>query len=126
MRVTFKRVVEFRDVRLLERHPAHRVQVDAVVVGEDAAHPGGRGDGIGAHPDPLPGELLRPERAARGIVGERPVLEAGRHHRRQEPIGLAVRLGEEEGHQRELGDVELEIAHHPLECGMGRLDVREL
>ena len=54
------------------------------------------------------------------------MLEARRHHRRQQPVGLAVGLGEQEGHQRELGDVELELSNHALERGIGNLYVREL
>jgi hypothetical protein len=43
------------------------------------------------------------------------MLEAREHHERQQPIRLAVRLGDEVRHDRHLGDVEFQIAHHPLE-----------
>jgi hypothetical protein len=43
------------------------------------------------------------------------VLEARGEHRRQQPERLAVRAREQVGDQRQLGDVEFQVAHHALE-----------
>ena len=60
------------------------------------------------------------------MVHQKRVLEAREHHHRQQPVGLAVRLGDEVRHDRHLRDVELEVAHHALEGRRGAaLDVGE-
>jgi hypothetical protein len=108
-------IPEFRHVRLLERHPAHGVDVDPVIVGEDAAEPHARRHRVGADADAAAIEVLRAQLAARGVVHEERVLEAPEHHRRQQHVGLAVRLRHQVGHDGELGDIELEVAHGALE-----------
>src|SRR5207244_10862219 len=54
------------------------------------------------------------------------VLESRHHDRRQKLERLAVRLGEKEGDDGELGDVELEVAHDALEGGGRSLHVGEV
>src|SRR5687768_18532452 len=55
------------------------------------------------------------------------MLESGHDHERQQAIRLAVGLGDEERHDRHLGDVELEVAHHALELrGDAALELREV
>jgi hypothetical protein len=51
-----------------------------------------------------------------------------RHHDKgQQPVGLVESPGDEERHDRHLGDVELEVAHHALERGgHAALEFREL
>ena len=53
------RVPEFGDMGVLERHPVDRIEIDAIVIGEDAAQPcAGRG-GEGADADALAVEVAR-------------------------------------------------------------------
>ena len=102
-------------MRLLERQPLHARDVDAVVFHQDRADPGAGRHRVGAHADALAVQVLGLERAALGVVDEIRVLEARHHHEWQQPIRLAMRLGDELRHDRHLGDLELEIAHHALE-----------
>ena len=54
------------------------------------------------------------------------MLKPSEHDRGQQGERLAVCLRDEKGHDRELGDVELQLAHGALEArGRGR-DVREI
>src|SRR5262249_60870398 len=59
------RLVVFGDMAILERDPVHLVQVDAIVVLKDAAHPHRRRLAVGANTDALAGKLGRRERARR-------------------------------------------------------------
>ena len=51
------------------------------------------------------------------------MLEARRDHGGKQAVGLAMSPGEEERDDRQLGDVELEIAHHALEGLVGLRDI---
>ena len=54
------RVLVLGEMRILERDPLHLGGIDAVIVGEKAAHPGAGRLRIGAHADPLAVEVGRP------------------------------------------------------------------
>ena len=97
-----------------------------MVVGEDAADPRAGGDRVRADADPPAGEIARRERAPGRVVDEVRVLEAAHDDRRQQDERLAVGLRDQEGHDRKLGEVELEVAHHPLERGGRRFHVGDL
>ena len=117
-------IAKLGDVRLLKRHPLHFAQVEPVVLGQDAADPGHGRHGIGADADPLAGELSRGNSAAFRVVHDVGMLEPGDQHRGQQHQGLAVRERHKVGDDGELGEVELSLAHHALEGGARRLDVR--
>ena len=97
-----------------------------MIVGEDAAHPCAGGDRVRPDADPPAGEIARRERTAGGVVDEERMLKAAHHHRRQQDERLAVRLGDQEGDDCELGEVELEVTHHPLERGARRFHVGDV
>ena len=52
-----RRIAILGDVRILEGDPLDLVQVDAVFVGENAAHPGGRRDRVGTQAHALAREV---------------------------------------------------------------------
>ena len=54
------------------------------------------------------------------------MLKAGHDHRRQQDERLAVRLRDQEGDDRELGEIELQVAHHPLERRTRRFHVGDV
>ena len=58
------RVLELGDMRVLERHPVDRIQIDAIVIGQDAAQPGAGRGGERADADALAVEVGRLQRAA--------------------------------------------------------------
>ena len=76
--------------------------------------------------DPATREIARRERATLGVVHEQRVLKARHDDCRQEHQRLAVSLGHEESHDRQFGDIELELSNHTLEPGAGRIHIRKL
>ena len=52
-------VLVFGEMRILERHPMDFRGINAVVVGQEAAHPGARRLRIGAHANPLARQIGR-------------------------------------------------------------------
>ena len=116
----------FGDVGVLERHPVHALEVEAVIIGEHAAQPRpGRG-GEGADADALAGELRRRQRSVIAVVDREGVLHPRRHHRRQQHHRLAEGLGDQVGHDRHLRDVERALPHHRLEARPDRRHVGEV
>ena len=77
-------VLVFRHVRILERDPVDAVEIDAIVVGEDAANPGAGRGGEGANADALAVEVGGRQRPFGRIVDRVWVLEASDHGRRQQ------------------------------------------
>ena len=52
----------FGQMRVLENNPGDAIQIDAVILGQKAAHPGARRLGIGAHADALAVQIARRQR----------------------------------------------------------------
>ena len=119
------RIAVLGDMGVLERHPFHLAEVEAVILPENAADPDARGLRERAHADPAAGQVLRPHDAAFGIVQHRAMLEAPHHSRRHEHERLAVGLGLQIGDDRHLADVELLLARHQEEGAVDRIDLGE-
>ena len=120
------RVREFGDMRVLERDPVDRIEIDAVVVGEDAAQPcAGRG-GEGADADALVVEIARRELPRLRIVKRMRMLEPRQHDIRQQHHRLAEGFRHQVGNDRHLRDVERLLADHRLKTLVGRRILREI
>jgi hypothetical protein len=113
-------------VRLLEGYPFDAVEVDTVVVGQDTADPGAGGRGERADADALALEIGGRHRPLAGVVDRIGMLEAADHRRGQQRQRLAVRLGEQIGHDRHFRDVVLVVPDHALESVPDRNDFGEL
>ncbi len=68
-----------------------------------------------AHPDAAAGQLVRCDPAALDIEDEMRKRVAAEHDDRQQPQGYVTGARHEERHERELRDVEVEVADHPFE-----------
>src|SRR5262245_63947428 len=108
---------------VLLRYPMDAIDIDAIVVGQDAAHPGDRGLAVRSHSHALAGQIGRRERATGGAVHNGVVLEAAHYGGGQEDERLAVGLRLQKGRDRHFADVEFQLPHHRLEEAIGRLDV---
>ena len=124
--VHVRRIAELRDVRLFERDPGDAIEIDAPVFRQDAAEPGHRRHGVRANADTTAGEIARRQRTALAVVDEIRMLKTPEHDGGQQHERLAVRLRDQERHDRQLGDVELQVAHRALEAGRGGFYVGEL
>src|SRR5437899_3762674 len=111
---------------ILLRHPVDAIDIDAIVVGQDAARPGDRGLAVRSHPHALAWQIRGRERAPGGAVHNRVVLEATHDGGGQKDDRLAVGLRLQIGRDRHFADVEFELAHHRLEEAIGRLDVAKV
>ena len=121
------RVGELCQVPVLKCYPLHRSQIHSEVIAQDAAYPGHRGLGMGAHADALALQLGYRDPRALGVVDQAMVLKAARpddggNQRKRFSIGFGLQKGD----QREFGDVKLQVAHHPLEGPVGHLHLVEI
>ena len=114
------RVDVLRDMRVLERHPLHRIEVDAMLIGQDAAQPRTRSGGERADADPPALEIARLQVAEIGPVDRVGILMPRYHHARQQHHRLAETSRHQIGDDRHLRDVEGLFAHHRLEALVGR------
>ena len=120
------RVPEFGNMGVLERDPVDPVEIDAMVVGEDAAQPcAGRG-GKGADADALVVEIARREFPCLCIVKRMRMLKPGQHDIRQQHHRLPKALRHQVGNDRHLRDVKRALADHRLEALVGRRIWREI
>jgi hypothetical protein len=114
------RIDIFGDVGILERHPADAVEIHAIVIGEDAPDPGSGRRRERADADALAFEIGGPKRCTLRIIEGMAVLEAAEQGRRQQHQRLAVCFRHQISNDRHLADIECLLAHHRLECGVGR------
>ena len=121
-----RRIAVLGQMGVLERHPLHFAEIEAVVLRENAAQPYARGLRKGAHADSAAGQVLRPHRAAFGIVQHGTVLKAPKHRGRHQRQRLAVSLGLQIADDRHFAHVELLLAHHHAERLVDRIDLGEV
>ena len=115
------------DVLVAGEHPGDRVEVDAVLVGEDRPRPhAGRHRVAAVDADLRALEVLGRPDAVPGVDGDRVVVEAAHQERRDGGERHAVRLGGQVRRQRHLADVELQGAHHAAEALDEDRDLLEL
>ena len=111
---------------VLERDPIDRIEVDAVIIGENAAQPrAGRG-GEGADTDALAVQIGRLQGSLLRIVKRVSVLKPRHHNARQQHHRLAKTFRHQIGDDGHLRDVEGAFAHHRLEAFVGRRILREI
>ena len=121
-----RRIAVLGQMGVLERHPLHFAEIEAVVLRENAAQPYARGLRKGAHADSAAGQVLRPHRAAFGIVQHGTVLKAPKHRGRHQRQRLAVSLGLQIADDRHFAHVELLLARHHAERLVDRIDLGEV
>jgi hypothetical protein len=121
-----RRIPRFGNVAVFKREPLHLAEIDAVVVGQNAAQPGGGGLIPGTHANALAGKIMRRQRAARGVVKHSAVLETGQHRRRQKPQAFVVFFRLEKSGERHLAGVISMLTHHRLEGVVHRLHLDEI
>jgi len=92
-------------VRVLETSPSDALDVDAEILGQEAAHPATRRLAIGAHADALAVQIGGLERAALGIIENRVMLIAPDDGRGKEDVRQPVFARLEVGDDRELAEI---------------------
>jgi hypothetical protein len=98
-------------------HPGDRVEVDAVLLGQDGARPDARGHRVApVHADLAALEVLRAPDVRADPVADGAVVEAAHQERRDRGELHPVRLRDEVGGEGHLADVELEGADHAPEA----------
>jgi len=110
-------------VLLVVHHPGDRVEVDAVLRGQDAADPDAGGDRVGAHADLLSLEVPRRRHTRLHVVDDGGVVKLAQDEHGQRGEGLAVRLRRQVCGHGHLAHVELEPAAHPTEGPDDRADL---
>ena len=114
-------------VLVARQHPRDLLQVDAVLVGQDATRPHAGGDGVAAIDADLHSfEILRRLDAGLGVAQDRAVMELPHQRHRDRRHRLAVLPRADVGRDRHLADVELGGPHLPTERGDQRVDLDEL
>ena len=113
-------------MRVLIRNPLHPLQIDAVFMHQDAAYPGHRGLRRSAHTDTFAMQFGRLEHATRRVVGDERLLIAanhgGRQHHQRHPFGARLQIG----HDGQLAEIELQVAHHALERTVGGFFINKI
>ena len=105
----------FGNVRIFESHPLDIIQIDAVIVLQDAANPCRRGHRIGADPDAPAREIAGRNPAAFGIVDKEWVRHAANDNCGQEHERFAIGFGLQECNYSQFRDVVLQMAHDVFE-----------
>src|SRR5215510_14276161 len=77
---TLGRVDEFRDMRILKGDPLDRVEIDAIIIGQNPAQPCAGRRREGADADTLAFEIMRRKRSPPGVVKRISMLKARQHH----------------------------------------------
>ena len=121
-----RRIAVLSQMGVLERHPLHFAEIEAVVLRKNAAQPYAGGLRKGADAYSAAGQVLRPQRAAFGIVQHGTVLKAPKHRGRQQHERLAVSLGLQIADDRHFAHVELLLACHHAERLVDRIDFGEV
>ena len=101
------RIAVLGQMRVLERDPRHALEIDAVVLGEETAHPRAGRLGVGADTDALAAQIAGRQRAAVRVVEDRVMLIAADDRRRQQHVRLAVLVSLQIGDDGELPEVVL-------------------
>ncbi len=100
---------------IFESHPLDAIEIDTVIVLQNAADPSGGGHGVSPYADPAAREVGQRDPSAPGIVDEKRVRQSAHHHRGQQHQRFAVSLRLQESDDRQFGDVVLQMAHDVLE-----------
>ena len=122
----FGRIDVLGDMSILERHPIDRIEVDTMIIGENAAQPGAGRGGEGTDADALAVQIGRLQRALLGIVKRVGMLKPRHHHVGQQHHRFANAFRHQIGDDRHLRDVERPFADHRLEALVGRRVVDEI
>ena len=78
-----RRIAIVHDMRLLGAEPGHAVEINAVFMPQDPAHPHAGCLRVGAHADTAPLDVLRPHHAFVGAISNAMMLKAPDDRRRQ-------------------------------------------
>jgi hypothetical protein len=105
----------FGDVRIFESHPLDIIQIDAVIVLQDAANPRRCGHRIGANPDAPAREIAGRNPAAFGIVDKEWVRHAANDNCGQEHERFAIGLGLQECNYSQFRGVVFQVTHDVFE-----------
>ena len=109
------------------QHPGDLVEIDAVFVLQNAAHPdAGRHCEAAADADLLALEVLRRADAGLGVDQDGAVMEGAHQRHWNSRHRLAELFGANVGGDRHLADVELVGAHHAAESCNQRIDLDEI
>src|SRR5262245_1389719 len=113
-------------MRVFVSHPLDTIQIDTVIVLQDAANPRNGRDGIGAYADTVTIEIGRSEPAALGVVDEKWMrqhadYDSGKQHER-----LTMCLGLQESDNCQLGNVILQMAHNIFESRARHFHIGEV
>ena len=119
------RIAEFGHVGILEGHPFHLADIDAIILPQDAADPAAGGLREGAHADSAALEVSGVTVPRSELYSKRAVLKAAHHGRRHQHERLAESLALQIGDERHLADVEFLLAHHHGERLVDRIDLGE-
>jgi hypothetical protein len=106
-------------VRIVECHPGHAIEIDIVLVFEHAAGPKPRGLCIGTHPHPAAFNIFGLQLSVPGVVSDAVVLEPAGDRRWKQYVRFAVCFCLQESDDRELAGIKLVVANHPLEPIVG-------
>ena len=94
---------------------SHGVELDAELIGDQGADPDGSRRRVGADADTAAGQLVRRDPAALDVADEMRKRVAAEDDDRKQAQRHVTGAGHEKRHERQLRDVELEIADHPFE-----------
>ena len=109
------------------QHPGDLVEIDAVLVLQDAARPDAGGDRVAAvDADPPAFQVLGRLDAGLRVDQDGAVMEGAHQEDRQRREPLPMRPGADVGGDRHLADVELEPAHHAPEGVDERIHLHEI
>ena len=112
-------------VPFLQRDPFDAVEPDAALIGEQGPDPHRRGRRVGAHADATAVQVRRRHRAALEVANQVRQRIPAEDDDRQQPQRDPSRACHQERHQRQFGDVELEVPDDALEGLVGNGDVGE-